>query len=65
MSATPSTARDLAAFFQMLINRGSYGGRQILSRASVTAMTRNQVDDSIPAIMPMFRDGKNSPAGRR
>jgi CubicO group peptidase (beta-lactamase class C family) len=53
-----STARDLAAFFQMLLNRGSYGGRQILSRASVAAMTRPQVDDSIPAIMPLFRDGQ-------
>ena len=53
-----STARDLAAFLQMLLNRGSYGGQQILSQASVTAMTRNQVDDSIPSIMPIFRDGK-------
>jgi CubicO group peptidase (beta-lactamase class C family) len=53
-----STARDLAAFFQMLLNRGSYGGWQILSRASVAAMTRPQVDDSIPAIMPLFRDGQ-------
>jgi len=57
-NAVASTARDLVVFFQMLLNRGSYGGRQILSRATVTAMTRNQVDDSIPAIMPMFRDGK-------
>ncbi len=53
-----STARDLAAFLQMLLNRGSYGGRQILSRASVAAMTRPQLDDSIPAIMPLFRNGK-------
>ena len=53
-----STVRDLAAFFQMLLNRGSYGGRQILSRASVAAMTRHQVDDSIPQIMPVFRNGK-------
>jgi CubicO group peptidase (beta-lactamase class C family) len=53
-----STARDLAAFLQMLLNRGSYGSRQILSRASVAAMTRHQVDDSIPQIMPVFRNGK-------
>jgi CubicO group peptidase (beta-lactamase class C family) len=53
-----STAPDLAAFLQMLLNRGSYGGRQILSRASVAAMTRHQVDDSIPQIMPLFRNGK-------
>ena len=53
-----STAPDLAAFLQMLLNRGSHGGRQILSRASVTAMTRPQVDNSIPRIMPLFRNGK-------
>jgi serine-type D-Ala-D-Ala carboxypeptidase len=53
-----STAPDLAAFLQMLLNRGSYRGRQILSRASVAAMTRHQVDDSIPQIMPLFRNGK-------
>src|SRR6266404_1454280 len=53
-----STARDLVAFLQMLLNRGSYGGRQILSRASVAAMTRHQVDNSIPRIMPVFRNGK-------
>jgi serine-type D-Ala-D-Ala carboxypeptidase len=57
-SSATSTARDLAAFLQMLLNRGSYGGRQILSRASVAAMTRQQLDGSIPAIMPVFRDGK-------
>jgi serine-type D-Ala-D-Ala carboxypeptidase len=53
-----STAPDLVAFLQMLLNRGSHGGRQILSRASVAAMTRNQIDDSIPRIMPVFRNGK-------
>jgi CubicO group peptidase (beta-lactamase class C family) len=53
-----STAPDLAAFLQMLLNRGSYGGRQILSRASVAAMTRRQIGDSIPAIAPLFRNGK-------
>jgi CubicO group peptidase (beta-lactamase class C family) len=45
-----STAPDLAAFLQMLLNRGSHGGRQILSRASVAAMTRHQVDNSLPRI---------------
>jgi serine-type D-Ala-D-Ala carboxypeptidase len=57
-SSGTSTARDLAAFLQMFLNRGSYGGRQILSRASVAAMTSRQLDDSIPAIMPVLRDGK-------
>lgn len=49
-----STARDLAAFLQMLLNRGAYGGKQILSPASVAAMARNQVDTSIPWIMPFI-----------
>jgi len=57
-SSAASTARDLAAFLQMILSRGSYGGRQILSRASVAAMTRHQVDNSIPRIMPVFRNGK-------
>jgi CubicO group peptidase (beta-lactamase class C family) len=49
-----STARDLAAFLQMLVNRGAYAGKRILSAASVTAMTRHQLDTSIPWIMPMI-----------
>jgi CubicO group peptidase (beta-lactamase class C family) len=57
-SSATSTAWNLAAFLQMLLNRGSYGGRQILSRASVAAMTRHQVDLSIPRIMPVLRNGK-------
>jgi CubicO group peptidase (beta-lactamase class C family) len=47
-----STARDLAVFLQMLLNRGAYGGRRILSPASVAAMVRHQVSDSIPWVMP-------------
>ena len=51
-SGLTSTAQDLAAFLQMLLNGGSYGGRQILSPASVAAMTRHQVDTGIPWILP-------------
>jgi serine-type D-Ala-D-Ala carboxypeptidase len=47
-----STAGDLAVFLQMLLNGGAYGGRRILSRASVAAMTRPQVDTAIPLIIP-------------
>jgi CubicO group peptidase (beta-lactamase class C family) len=46
-----STAGDLAAFLQMLVNGGEQGGHRILSRASVAAMTRPHVDTSIPWIM--------------
>jgi serine-type D-Ala-D-Ala carboxypeptidase len=47
-----STAKDLATFAQMLLNRGSYDGRRVLSAASVHAMTRHQVDRTIPWIFP-------------
>ncbi len=38
-----STARDLAVFGQTFLNGGEYGGTRILSRASVSEMTRNQI----------------------
>ncbi len=38
-----STARDLAAFGQMILNRGRYGETRIVSAASVSEMIRNQV----------------------
>jgi CubicO group peptidase (beta-lactamase class C family) len=34
-----STATDLAAFYQMMLNKGTYKGRRILSKASVEVMT--------------------------
>jgi len=43
-----TTAPDLAIFAQMLLNRGTYAGRRILSRASVEAMMRNQVPPGAP-----------------
>src|SRR5262245_39424187 len=49
-----STARDLAVFLQTLLNRGAYDGKRILSPASVAAMTRHQVDTSIPWIWAMI-----------
>jgi CubicO group peptidase (beta-lactamase class C family) len=38
-----STARDMAIFGQMILNRGRYGDTRILSKASVAAMTRDQI----------------------
>ncbi len=61
-SGVTSTAGDLGIFLQMLLNRGSYGGRRILSRASVAAMTRNQVDTTIPWIAPQFNPAPGEPA---
>jgi serine-type D-Ala-D-Ala carboxypeptidase len=43
-----SSARDLAIFCQMLLNRGAYSGERILSPAAVGEMTRNQVP-GVPA----------------
>jgi len=40
-----STAPDLGALLQMMLNGGTYDGRRILSRASVTAMTVDQIRD--------------------
>lgn len=55
-----STARDLAVFLQMLLKSGSYGDRRILSPASVAAMTRPQVDYSIPLVLTVLQ-----PTGKR
>jgi CubicO group peptidase (beta-lactamase class C family) len=49
-----STALDMATFGQMFLNRGEYSGAQVLSPATVTEMTRNQ----IPGIGTTFADGK-------
>jgi CubicO group peptidase (beta-lactamase class C family) len=38
-----STATDLAAFGQMLLNLGAYGDSRVLSPASVRAMTQDQI----------------------
>ena len=50
-SGVSSTARDLTVFAQMLLNSGTYGDRRILSRASVIAMTRPQIDTNIAQLM--------------
>ena len=36
-----STAEDMAAFYQMMLTKGTYNGKRILSSASVELMTRN------------------------
>ncbi|WP_433519279.1 serine hydrolase domain-containing protein [Nonomuraea sp. CA-143628] len=38
-----STADDYHAYFQMLLNGGTYGGERILSRAAVELMTTNRL----------------------
>jgi CubicO group peptidase (beta-lactamase class C family) len=53
-SGVSSTAKDVAAFAQMFCNAGTYGRAQILSRAAVAAMTRNQ----IPGIGITFNESR-------
>lgn len=48
-----STGRDLATFAQMLLNGGSYGGKRVLSRASVAAMTAVQLPPGTPSLFSM------------
>jgi len=43
MGSAYSTALDLAAFGQMFLNRGVYGGARVLSPVTVAEMTRNQI----------------------
>jgi CubicO group peptidase (beta-lactamase class C family) len=38
-----STAKDMAVFAQMFLNKGIYGDKRILSRSTVEAMTKNQI----------------------
>ena len=49
-----STADDLLAFGQMMLNRGVYGSERILSRLSVEAMTTDQLTPEQKARSPFF-----------
>ena len=40
-----STASDLFAFYQMMLNNGTYNGRRLLSKAAVDVMTTNHTGD--------------------
>ena len=43
-----STARDVARFYQMLLNRGQWQGTRVLSAAAVDELTRRQTPDALP-----------------
>ena len=60
-----STTTDLAAFLQMLLHGGTYGGRRILSRASVAAMTRPQNGPGVPFTMPWIDPASGKRADRK
>ena len=40
-----STIKDYATFLQMMLNRGEYNGKRLLSRRTVELMTCNQIGD--------------------
>ncbi|WP_300597713.1 serine hydrolase domain-containing protein [Niabella sp.] len=40
-----STTADYAAFLQLILNKGVYNGKRLLSRHSVEMMTQNQIGD--------------------
>lgn len=42
-----STAADYARFAQMLLNKGEYAGRRIVSAASIDQMTSNHLSDAL------------------
>ncbi|MCH8292597.1 beta-lactamase family protein [Candidatus Poribacteria bacterium] len=54
-----STAMDMVVFGQMFLNEGSYEGQRLLSHATVSAMTRNQ----IPGIGARYLDESYPEAG--
>jgi CubicO group peptidase (beta-lactamase class C family) len=49
-----STARDMAAFGQMFLDRGGHGAARVLSPASVAAMTRDQIPGLSATFEPEF-----------
>ena len=51
------TARGMAAFYQMLAQRGELGGKRLLSRRMVEFVTRNHTGDRLDENfdMPMHR----------
>ncbi len=51
-----STVDDMAAFGEMMLNHGSFAGQRVLSRASVEAMTTDQLTTEQKALSPFFED---------
>jgi CubicO group peptidase (beta-lactamase class C family) len=51
-----STADDYLAFSEMMLNKGTYGGKRILSRPSVETMTTDQLTPAQKAISGLSSD---------
>jgi CubicO group peptidase (beta-lactamase class C family) len=58
-----STASDLAKFCQMMLNRGTIGGRRLLSEAAIREMTRNQLSGSALKEIAEARERPTDPEG--
>lgn len=52
-----STAQDMVAFYQMMLDGGAYGGKRILSKAAVETMTSNHTGDLKAGFAPGFGYG--------
>jgi CubicO group peptidase (beta-lactamase class C family) len=51
-----STVDDMAAFGQMMLNKGAYGGEHILSRPSIELMTMDHLTPEQKGASPFFVD---------
>jgi CubicO group peptidase (beta-lactamase class C family) len=51
-----STADDLVAFGRMMLNGGEYGGKRVLSEASIRAMRKDQLTPEQKAISGLNPD---------
>jgi CubicO group peptidase (beta-lactamase class C family) len=60
-----STARDTAVFLRMMLEKGSFGGRQVLCASTVEAWTKRQAEKSTRALGWDTRSPKGSSAGSR
>ena len=56
-----STARDYAAFLQMLLNDGRAGGRRLLSERSMRDLTHNQIGNLTVERQPVFDTTRSRP----
>ena len=63
-----STAEDYTKFLQMLLNKGTFKGVKILNKASVNAMTKNQIGNLFvttqPGALPKLADSFPARSGK-
>jgi CubicO group peptidase (beta-lactamase class C family) len=62
--ALVGTGRDYLRFLRMLLNRGAFDGRRILSEPMVVELFANQIDARRLGPMPSFRPGSSAAVTR-